>query len=40
MKRKFDEIDDDNIYNENNVNEITKFIIKWLDDKNINIIDK
>lgn len=41
MKRKFKELDDDNIYNEEKIDldEITNYLKKWFIDKNIKIID-
>lgn len=40
MKRKYDEVDDNNIYNEIDLDEINKYLTKWFNDKNIKIIDK
>lgn len=41
MKRKFKQLNDDNIYNEEKIDldEIIDYLKKWFIDKNIKIID-
>lgn len=40
MKRKYDEVDDNNIYNEIDLDKINEYLTKWFNDKNIKIVDK
>lgn len=40
MKRKIDEIDDNNIYDEIDEDAVNEYLKKWFIDKNIKIVDK
>jgi hypothetical protein len=40
MKRKIDEIDDNNIYDEIDEDAVNEYLKNWFIDKNIKIVDK